>query len=58
MSQSLISFIAGIAAVPFVAVCAAARYSRGRNKGERPGRWLDTHPLPSWMCHKHCPLST
>jgi hypothetical protein len=52
MSESLISFIAGIAAVLFVAVCAVVRYSRGRNKGERPARWLDTHP-PSWMRHKH-----
>jgi len=53
MSQSLISFMAGIAAVLFVAIFSVVRNSREHSKGERPVRWLDTHPVTNWMRHKH-----
>jgi hypothetical protein len=52
MSQSMISFVVGIAVVLCIAIFAAARYRR-EHKDESVVRWLDTHSIREWMRHKH-----
>jgi hypothetical protein len=52
MSQSMISFVVGIAVVLCVAIIAAVRYGQ-EHKDEPVARWLDTHPIRDWMRHKH-----
>ena len=52
VSQSMISFVVGIAVLLCVAIFAAARYRR-EDKDEPVTRWLDTHPIRDWLRHKH-----
>jgi hypothetical protein len=52
MSQSMVSFVVGIAVVLCLAIFAAARYRR-EHKDEPVVRWLDTHSIREWMRHKH-----
>jgi hypothetical protein len=52
MSQSMISFIVGIAVVLCVAILAVTRYRRER-KDESFVRWLDSHPIRDWIRHRH-----
>ena len=52
MSQSMISFVVGLAVVMFVAIFLAGRYRR-EHKNEPVARWLDTYPMRDWMRHGH-----
>ena len=52
MSQSMISFLVGIAALPCIVIFAAARYRR-EHKDDLVVRWLDTHLIGDGMHHKH-----
>jgi hypothetical protein len=50
MSQSMISFVVGIAVVLCIAIFVAARY---RQEHKEPvARWLDTHPIRDWIRHR------
>jgi uncharacterized membrane protein YdcZ (DUF606 family) len=52
MTQSMISFVVGIAVLLCVAIVTAARYKR-EHKDQPIPRWLDMHPIRDWMRHKH-----
>ncbi|WP_164992070.1 MULTISPECIES: hypothetical protein [Burkholderia] len=51
MTQSMISFVVGLAVVLAIAVMLAARYLRD-HKGEGMAQWLDAHHM-GWMHHRH-----
>ncbi|WP_193727054.1 hypothetical protein [Burkholderia sp. BE17] len=51
MTQSMISFVVGLAVVLAIVVMLALRYLRD-HKGEGMIQWLDAHHM-SWMHHKH-----
>jgi hypothetical protein len=51
MTQSMISFLVGVAVLLVVAFMLAQRYVRA-HKGERMVRRLDAHHM-GWMHHKH-----
>jgi len=51
MSDSMISFLVGLAVVVIVAFVLVRRY-KGEHPGEGIGQWLDAHHM-SWMHRKH-----
>jgi hypothetical protein len=51
MTESMISFVVGLAVVLFVAVIMARRYMRDHT-GEGLSLWLDAHHK-GWMLHRH-----
>jgi hypothetical protein len=51
MTESMISFVVGLAVVLVVAVIMARRYMRD-HKGEGLSQWLDAHHM-GWMHHRH-----
>ncbi|HDR9490214.1 hypothetical protein [Burkholderia stabilis] len=51
MTQSMISFVVGLAVVLAIVVMLVQRYLRD-HKSEGMVQWLDAHHM-SWMHHKH-----
>jgi len=51
MSQSMISWLVGLAAALVVAFAIVRRY-RGEHPGASMGQWLDAHHM-SWMHRRH-----
>ncbi len=51
MTQSMISFVVGLAALLVIAFVFARRY-RQDHPEETMGQWLDAHHM-SWMHHRH-----
>jgi hypothetical protein len=51
MTESMISFVVGLAVVLVVAVIMARHYIRD-HKGEGLSQWLDAHHM-GWMHHRH-----
>jgi len=52
MTESMISFVVGIVVVLCIVVFTASRYRR-EHKDQPGARWLDAHPIKSWLHHKH-----
>ncbi|WP_165848031.1 hypothetical protein [Paraburkholderia lacunae] len=53
MTESMVSFVVGIAVLLCVVVFVATRYRR-EHKDQPAARWLDTHQIRDWwMRHKH-----
>ncbi|BAO92833.1 hypothetical protein [Caballeronia cordobensis] len=51
MTQSMISFVVGLAVLLVVAFMLAQRYMRDHN-GDEMAQWLDAHHM-GWMHRKH-----
>lgn len=51
MTQSMITFVVGLAVVLAVVVMLARRYMR-EHRSEGMSQWLDAHHM-RWMHHKH-----